>query len=102
MHFVLSDQESSDVKGKNNQQDVVLQALADSGKIRPHDAAPFVPAYILQKVWTAGMDRWTTKNLWEAFAKDLNLPILLDAELSKLRDTLRQGLVMGQWDLKVG
>ena len=36
------------------------------------------------------------------FAKDLNLNILLDAELPKLRDTIRQGLLDGQWDLKMG
>jgi hypothetical protein len=102
MHYVLSAQDSSDIKGKNNQQDVVLKALSDCGKIRPSDATPYAPAYILQKVWPSGIDRWTTKNLREAFAKDLSLNILLDAELSKLRDTIRQGLVTGQWDMKVG
>ena len=28
--------------------------------------------------------------------------MLLDAEVSKLRDTIRRGLSEGQWDLKVG
>ncbi|MES1024903.1 DUF499 domain-containing protein [Gloeocapsa sp. BRSZ] len=102
MHYVLPAQDSSDVKGKNNQQDVVLKALKDCGKIRPEDAAPYAPAYVLQKVWPAGLDRWTTKSLREAFAKDLNLNILLDAEVPKLRDTIRGGLTAGQWDLKAG
>jgi hypothetical protein len=102
MHYVLPAQDSSDVKGKNNQQDVVLKTLKDCGKIRPEDAAPYAPAYILQKVWPAGLDRWTTRSLREAFAKDLNLNILLDAEVSKLRDTIRAGLTAGQWDMKVG
>lgn len=102
MHYVLPAQDSSDVKGKNNQQDVVLKALKDCGKIRPEDAAPYAPAYILQKVWPAGLDRWTTRSLRFAFAKDLNLNILLDAEMSKLRDTIRAGLTAGQWDMKVG
>lgn len=102
MHYILPAQDSSDVKGKNNQQDVILKALRDCQKIRPDDAAILAPAYILQKVWPSGLDHWTTKNLREAFAKDLSLNILLDAEVSKLRDTIRTGLIAGQWDLKVG
>ncbi len=100
MHCVLPAQDSGDVK--NNQQDVMLKVLKDCGKIRSEDAAPYAPAYILQKVWLAGIDHWTTKSLREAFAKDLNLNILLDAEMSKLRDTIRAGLTAGQWDMKVG
>lgn len=102
MHYPLPAQDSSTIKGKNNQQDVILKALKDCSKIRPDEAQPFAPAYILQKVWPSGLDQWTTKALREAFAKDLNLNILLDAELSKLRDTIRQGLLDGQWDLKMG
>jgi len=102
MHYPLPAQDSSDVKGKNNQQDVILKAIKDCQKMRPDDAPPYVPAYLLQKVWASGLDHWTTKSLWEAFAKDLGLNFLLDAEVSKLRDTIRQGLQIGQWDLKVG
>ncbi len=102
MHYTLPAQDSGDVKGNGNQQDTILKALKDCQKIRSEDAAAYAPAYILQKVWLAGLDHWTTKSLKEAFAKDLNLNILLDAELSKLRDTIRQGLSFGQWDLKFG
>ncbi|MFZ9739070.1 MAG: ATP-binding protein, partial [Prochlorotrichaceae cyanobacterium] len=102
MHYPLPAQDSSTIKGKNNQQDVILKALKDCSKIRPDEAQPFAPAYILQKVWPSGLDQWTTKALREAFAKDLNLNILLDAEVSKLRDTIRQGLLDGQWDLRMG
>jgi len=102
MHYPLPAQDSGDVKGKNNQQDVILKALKDCQKIRSEDASAFAPAYVLQKVWAAGLDHWTTKALREAFAKDLGLNLLLDAEISKLRDTIRQGLQTGQWDLKVG
>lgn len=102
MHYVLAAQESSEVKGKNNQQDVILKALKDCQKIRSEDAKPYAPAYILQKVWPSGLDYWTTKALKEAFSKDLSLNILQDVEVSKLRDTLRQGLEAGQWDMKVG
>ncbi len=70
--------------------------------MRSDDALPYAPAYVLQKVWASGLDYWTTKALPEAFAKDLGLNILLDAEVSKLRDTIRQGLQSGQWDLKQG
>ncbi|MEG4405481.1 DUF499 domain-containing protein [Microcoleus sp. MON2_D5] len=102
MHYTLTAQDASMVKGKNNQQDVILKALKDCGKIRAEEAKPFAPAFILQKVWPAGLDSWTTKALRDAFAKDLSLNILLDAEVSMLRDTIREGLKMGNWDMKVG
>ncbi|MBD2772245.1 ATP-binding protein [Iningainema tapete] len=101
MHYTLPAQDSSEVKGKNNQQEVILKALKDCQKIRSEDAPPYAPAYILQKVWLSGLDHWTTKALREAFAKDLSLNILLDADVSKLRDSIRQGLQTGQWDMKV-
>jgi hypothetical protein len=102
MHYPLAAQDASDVKGKNNQQDVILKALKDCQKIRADEAPSYAPAYILQKVWPSGLTYWTTKALKEAFAKDLGLNILLDAEISKLRDTIRQGLHNGSWDMKVG
>lgn len=102
MHYTLPAQDSSDIKGKNNQQDVILKALKDCQKIRAEESPPYAPAYILQKVWLSGLNHWTTKALKEAFAKDLSLNILLDAEISKLRDTIRQGLQTGNWDMKVG
>ena len=102
MHYVLPAQDSARVKGKNNQQEVILKALKDCRKIREENSAPFAPAYILQKVWPAGLDRWTTKSLREAFAKDLSLNMLLDAEIPNLRDTIRTGLTSGQWDMKSG
>lgn len=102
MHYTLPAQDASMVKGNRNQQDIVLKALKDCTKIRSEDAQPFAPAYILQKVWPLGLDHLTTKALREQFAKDLGLNILLDAEVSKLRDSIRRGLAEGQWDLKVG
>jgi hypothetical protein len=102
MHYVLPAQDSGAVKGKNNQQDIILKALKDCEKIRIEGSKPFAPVYILQKVWSKGLEQLTTKALKDAFAKDLNLNILLDAEISLLRDTIRQGLQEGHWDLKVG
>ena len=102
MHYVLPAQDSSTVKGNSNQQSIILKALKDCEKIRPEDSKPFAPVYVLQKVWSKGLDHWTTKALKDAFAKDLNLNILLDAEVSLLRDTIRQGLQDGHWDMKVG
>lgn len=102
LHYGLPAQDASDVKGKKNQQEVILKALKDCQKIRSEDAPPYAPAYILQKAWPAGLDHWTTKALRDAFAKDLNLNLLLDAEVAKLRETIRVGLQQGQWDLKVG
>ena len=102
MHYTLPPQDASTVKGNRNQQDIVLKVLKDCTKIRPEDAAPYAPAFLLQKVWPSGLQSITTKALKEAFAKDLSLNILLDAEVPKLRDTIRQGLTAGQWDLKFG
>jgi len=101
MHYTLSAQDASMVKGKNHQQDVILKALKDCDKIRPDDAKPFAPAYILQKVWPAGIDSWTTKELCNAFAKDLSLNMLLEKEVLMLRETIQKGLTEGHWDLKV-
>jgi len=102
LHFTLPAESSSDVKGNKNQQDVILKSLKDCQKIRAEDAGVFAPAYILQKVWLAGLDHWTTKALKEEFAKTLGLQILLDADIPKLRETIRKGIQEGQWDLKVG
>jgi len=102
MHYTLPAQDSSEVKGKSNQQEIILKALKDCQKIRAEDAAFYAPAYILQKVWPAGLNHWTTKALKEAFAKDLSLNLFVEAELLKLRDSIRQGLQAGHWDMKVG
>jgi hypothetical protein len=105
MHYTLPAQDSSTVKGKSNQQDVILKALRDCGKVRAQaedQAKPFAPAYILQKVWLSGIDHWTTKSLREEFAKNLALNMPIEAEIPKLRETVKRGLVEGQWDMKVG
>ena len=44
----------------------------------------------------------STKSLRDTFASKLELNILLEGEISLLRDTIRQGLQNGDWDLKVG
>lgn len=101
-HFVLQAQDVNAVKGNSNQQDVVLKALKDCQKIRTDEPLkPYAPAYILQKVWPAGLDSMTTKALKETFVKDLSLKFLLDQEVSLFRDTIRQGLIDGVWDLEV-
>ncbi|MGV0028412.1 ATP-binding protein [Phormidesmis priestleyi] len=102
IHYPLPAQDASDVKGKNNQQDAILKALKDCQKVRSDEAQPYAPAYVLQKVWATGLDSISTKGLKEAFAKDLGLSLFLDAETSMLRTTIEQGLIAGQWDLKVG
>jgi hypothetical protein len=102
MHYTLPTQDASMVKGKNNQQDSILKVLKDCGKIRDGEMPPYAPAYVLQKVWPIGLDHLTTKALRETFAKNLDLNILLDAEVAKLRDTIRTGIQSGQWDLKLG
>ncbi|MGI0480571.1 ATP-binding protein [Geminocystis sp. CENA526] len=101
-HYVLPAQDSSVVKGNSNQQDIILKALKDCQKIRTDEPLkPYAPAYIQQKVWAAGLDSITTKALKETFAKDLSLKFLLDQEVSLFRDTIRQGLIDGVWDLEV-
>ncbi|MGB3299448.1 MAG: DUF499 domain-containing protein [Phormidesmis sp.] len=102
MHYTLPAQDASMVKGNSNQQVAILKALKDCAKVRGEEVQAFAPAYVLQKVWPSGLDHLTTKALREQFAKDLSLNILLDAEVSMLRDTIRRGLTEGQWDLKMG
>lgn len=103
MHYTLPTQEASTIKGKNNQQDVILKALKDCQKIRSEEEAkPYAPAFILQKVWSSGVESISTKGIKEAFAKDLSLKFLMDAEISLLRETIVKGLQEGQWDMKLG
>ena len=101
MHYTLPVQDTSDLKGKNNQ-DIILKALKDCQKVRADDAPNYAPAYILQKVWSPGLESITTKGLKEAFAKDLGLNFFVESEILKLRSTIRTGLEAGQWDLKMG
>lgn len=101
-HYVLPAQDANAVQGNSNQQDIILKALKDCQKIRTDEPLkPYAPAYIQQKVWPAGLDSITTKALKETFAKDLSLKFLLDQEVSLLRETIRQGLIDGVWDLEV-
>ncbi|MTF40384.1 ATP-binding protein [Cyanobacterium aponinum] len=101
-HYVLPAQDASAIKGNSNQQDIILKALKDCQKIRTDEPLkPYASAYIQQKVWAAGLDSITTKALKETFAKDLSLKFLLDQEVSLFRDTIRQGLIDGVWDLEV-
>jgi|GEM_PF-347669 len=102
MHYTLPAHDASTVKGKKNQQDSILKALRDCQKVREDNALPYAAAYVLQKVWSIGLESITTKGLKEAFAKDLGLSLFLDQEINHLRDTIRQGLKAGNWDLKVG
>lgn len=101
MHYTLPVQDTSDIKGKNNQQEVILKTLKDCQKIRADDSSNYAPAYILQKVWSAGLESITTKGLKESFAKDLGLNFFVPAEIAKLKETILTGLEIGQWDLKV-
>lgn len=78
------------VKGKNNQQDVILKALKDCDKIRAEEAKPFAPAFILQKVWPAGLDSWTAKALRDAFVKQqiIQLDGTINAVFARLGDRI--------------
>ena len=103
MHYTLPAQESSDVKGKNNQQETILKALKDCQKVRSEDdPKPYAAAYVLQKVWSPGLESITSKGLKEAFSKDLGLNLFVDHENENLRKTIRQGILDGQWDAKMG
>ncbi|NEP85621.1 MAG: ATP-binding protein [Okeania sp. SIO2C2] len=103
MHYTLPTQDASTIKGKSNQQDVIVKALKDCQKFRSEEEAkPYDPAFILQKVWSSGLDSISTKGIKEAFAKDLSLKFLMGREISLLRDTIVKGVQEGKWDMKVG
>jgi hypothetical protein len=103
MHYTLPTQDSSTIKGKSNQQDIIVKALKDCQKFRSEEEAkPYAPAFILQKVWSSGLDSISTKGIKDAFAKDLSLKFLMGREISLLRETIVKGLQEGQWDMKVG
>ena len=100
MHYTLPANDSSTVT--KFQQDTILKVLRDCQKVREVGARPYAAAYVLQKVWAIGLESITTKGLKEAFAKDLGLSLFLDQDINNLRDTIREGLKAGNWDLKVG
>ena len=102
MHYPLPAQDASDIRGRSNQQEVILKALRECQKVRQADSPHFAPAFILQRVWPAGKSNLTTKELREAFAKNPHLNILLDNENDKLKETIKTGIQRGDWDLKVG
>lgn len=103
MHYTLPTQDSSAIKGKSNQQDIIVKALKDCQKFRSEEEAkPYAPAFILQKVWSSGLDSISTKGIKDTFAKDLSLKFLMGGEISLLRDTILKGVQEGQWDMKVG
>ena len=100
MHYPLPANDASDQKKK--QQEMLLNKLRDCGKIRKENTEPYAPGYIIQKVWPAGIDHWTTKDMKEAFFKDISLKMFLDGEIISLRDTIRKGILDGLWDMKIG
>ena len=103
MHYTLPTQDSSTIEGKSNQQDIIVKALKDCQKFRSEEEPkPYAPAFILQKVWSSGLDSISTKGIKDAFAKDLSLKFLMGREISLLRETIVKGLQEGQWDMKVG
>jgi hypothetical protein len=106
MHYTLSTQDASAVKGKKiNQQAVILGTLRDCGKVRAEETirtSPYAPAFVLQRFWPAGLDSITTKGLRDEFAKNLALNLPIDAEIPQLRATIQQGLAQGHWDAKQG
>lgn len=101
-HHILATQDSSSVK--NNHQELILKALQECQKIKTEAESqnPYAPAFILQKVWPSGLDSLTTKGLRDEFFKNINLKMLLDAEVSLLRETIKRGVAEGEWDLKIG
>jgi hypothetical protein len=103
MHYTLPAQDASTIK--RNQQEVLLDALRDCTKARSADetiAKPFAPAFVLQKVWPAGLESMTTRSLRDEFAKNLALNLPIAAEIPKLRQTIERGIREGAWDLQVG
>lgn len=80
--------------GSGGQQQVLIEALIEAGKLMPPDLAP-APKLILQVAWPQGQQTLTTRELSRLFKTRPRLPMLLNEH--RLRETIRKGVDEQVW-----
>ncbi|GMU52612.1 MAG: hypothetical protein AMXMBFR33_17580 [Candidatus Xenobia bacterium] len=96
-HVTLMVQEAAEPKME--QQDVILAALREHGKVLAQDDRPLAASYVRSRVWPGQQDELDLETFQAEFASKRELPIVLDAKL--LKATVLEGVekkVWGYWD----
>jgi hypothetical protein len=94
MHYPLPAQDSGDVKGKNNQQGRDPESAEGLPEDSPRRGSALCPCLCVAKGlggWTRSLDHQGTPR---SVCERPGAEHLLDAEVSKLRDTIRQGFTV--------
>jgi hypothetical protein len=92
-HEMLPAQDQGEVE--RDQSAVVLRALKLQQKTLTGDSPTLAAAYVKSKAWDQNAVSLTTKDLRQAFARRLGLPILLD--INQLKKTILNGVKSGVW-----
>ncbi len=78
-----------------DQGEVVLRVLRTLEKVQTHDSPPLQAKFVRSKAWEQGQTHLTTEDLRKAFARKMNLRMLLD--VNQLKKTIRNGIEQGVW-----
>ena len=92
-HELLPAQDQGEVR--KDQSEVVLRALKLQGKVLTGDDRPKSAQYVRARTWDVNQTFMSTEDLRKAFARRIQLPILLDP--NQLKKTIKNGIETGVW-----
>jgi hypothetical protein len=78
-----------------DQTNVIVRVLHTYKKVQAADDPPLAGAYVKSRAWDRNQMEMTTEDLRRAFARKVNLPLLLDP--SQLRRTIDSGVKASAW-----
>ncbi len=78
-----------------DQTNVIVRVLHTYKKVQAADDSPLAGAYVKSRAWDRTQTEMTTEDLRRAFARKINLPLLLDP--GQLRETIKSGVKTGTW-----
>ncbi len=78
-----------------DQSEVILRILKSFEKVQTQDAQPLSAKFIKARAWDMGQTHLSTEDLRKAFARKMNLRMMLD--LNQLKKTIRNGIEQGVW-----
>lgn len=78
-----------------DQSEVVLRVLKSLEKVQTQDAQPLSAKFLKARAWDMGQTHLSTEDLRKAFARKMNLRMMLD--LNQLKKTIRNGIEQNVW-----
>ncbi len=78
-----------------DQSEVVLRVLKSLEKVQTQDTQPLSAKFIKARAWDMGQTHLSTEDLRKAFARKMNLRMMLD--LNQLKKTIRNGIEQNVW-----